>query len=157
MSSSLPVRSSAHNAATPPAAPAALRIVPKSHATSPTWSWPKLVRAMEAIERRYADGRRSRLRGKRGAGMCTRELARAALLQVGEVVALIGCHLPIHTPKQRAYSRDVLDPILDAIAKATGHCPKCGVRVASWATPAGPLAFEPCPEHRAAKAEGGAL
>ena len=125
------VRRDAHNA---PASP--LRLV--RPATPPPFDpLAKLRRAFDALAARKNNG--------------TRRLARAALLEVGEIVAGIGLHLPLGTKRRRAFQRETIDPILAAISAATGHCDRCGIRVASWAVPTGyPLAFVPCRSHKAA-------
>ena len=114
---------------------APLRLVPRSAATpAPSTSVHRLGELIGAMEAR---GRQT-----------TRRMARAALAEVAELVALIGLHLPSGTARRRAYERATIDPILEAIDRATGHCPRCSVRTASWAAPRGRLAFVPCASHR---------
>jgi hypothetical protein len=118
---------------------AALKLVPASTPAESHDSLHGLRLALDAIEH---GGRRT-----------TRRLARKALAEVAQVVATIGLHLPVGTVPQREYEPATFNPILEAIDRATGHCPRCDARVATWAVPTGRSAFVPCASHRA----GGAL
>jgi hypothetical protein len=113
---------------------APLKLVPATPAAEPSPTLDGLLRAMTAVERR---GR-----------YATRRLARRALVQVAEIVATIGLHLPVRTRRERDYERNTVDPILTALSRATGHCPKCLHRVATWAAPAGLSGLMPCASHR---------
>lgn len=113
-----------------------LRLVPK-HA-EPTGSLDKLQAAIGVLE--------AHRRSHRDA---TRRMVRVALQEVGQVVALAALHMRADTPRGRRFQRDSIDPVLRAIDNATGHCPRCTVRVASWAVPAGRSGFYPCASHKA--------
>jgi hypothetical protein len=124
MVESLSVRASAHNA-TPCSVPAhELRIVSKSHATAPKLrlrpEWhrkprtgtcvERLVRSIRVLEQRYAAGRGTNKRSR----YATRPLARAAVNELIDVLALIGMHMPIRTKRDRAWQHE-LEPIFDAM------------------------------------------
>lgn len=113
---------------------APMRLLPAAPPAPKSRALDKLHDAIAAMERR---GRRS-----------TRKMARKALAELAQVVALIGLHLPASTPRQLRYERDAINPILEAIDRATGHCPRCGIRVASWAAPIGRSGFYPCASHK---------
>ncbi len=109
MSSSLPVRPAANNAQ-----PFPLKLVPSAQ-VPPRSETPdvfeRVRQAIAVLERRFCS-RRDRRRH------CTQKQARAALWEIGDLVALVGLHMPARTQRQRAAEQAIVGLVLDAINAA---------------------------------------
>jgi hypothetical protein len=102
----------------------ALRIVPPSTRAASSWppigdAWGRARHAIDLLEDRWMS-----TTGTSRRRYATRMMARRAVHELMDLVALVGLHLPLRTKRDRQAEAVIVGQVLDAMVKACG-CTAC--------------------------------